>query len=572
VNLEKLEDRVYLSASSGFVPYSMQTTSTNTVQNVNVLAISFDPTIPSQNNKHFWEVIPGWKNPHSLATAYESEMEYASGGAINFNIVEWRDVNDIPVLDNGYHYTADEFYRYSQNNWSGFQQEGISADFNKVFYSQNIFTPVNSGVVDEIWLFGEHHFQLFGESWMAGPNAFFINGNVYNCPELNRPVAGLSFDCGRGLPEMMHNMAHRTESTMERIYGGWNRTNPITNWDRFAAVSSQTINGIGGVGNCHFPVNSQSDYDYGNTSVVKSTANDWANYPNMTFNTSPVSRNSWSSGVEPDYHKDYLSWWFGHLPRASDKTPDGKQANWWKYIYDYNDYDSNGLEKPFTQNAYAKNISDYGGTTFTFTASFSSAYDVLLRSIGSGNIIISGPNGYSQYATLISTSSSNNAHYLVATFSVTAPNGFWDAADNGNYLIKIVAGSVSDAAGRTVGQISIGSFNVNVQDPKLVPPVVSLSVMSGDRSAKLFWITSYSKPSQITGYKVSYSTDLRTWKTLPMTYHSNSATVTGLTNGRSYYFKVGVITTPFGTVWSPPSNRIVIKQIFVTPRPLPILF
>ncbi|MDP6720108.1 MAG: hypothetical protein QGG36_01865 [Pirellulaceae bacterium] len=47
-----------------------------------------------------------------------------------------------------------------------------------------------------------------------------------------------------------------------------------------------------------------------------------------------VSCETWGG---PDYHRNYMKWWFAHLPRAAGMNKnDGKLNNWWKYVFDFN--------------------------------------------------------------------------------------------------------------------------------------------------------------------------------------------------------------------------------------------
>lgn len=170
---------------------------------------------------------------------------------------------------------------------------------------QGIVPLIDSGAIDEVWFFGDHFFHLPGESWMAGPGAFFINGPVYEQIPTTRPFASMGFSYERGIAEMLHNLGHRTEATMNRIYDGWDLANPVSNWDRFSANFAQS-NGVAGVGTTHYPANAEGDYDTFNQRTVQSWADDYLNYPNLTFQTRPLSRDSWGKGPNPDYERtDY---------------------------------------------------------------------------------------------------------------------------------------------------------------------------------------------------------------------------------------------------------------------------
>ncbi|HEY3266254.1 MAG TPA: hypothetical protein VGM37_04960 [Armatimonadota bacterium] len=51
-----------------------------------------------------------------------------------------------------------------------------------------------------------------------------------------------------------------------------------------------------------------------------------------------VNRNNWSAPWPGDYQRNYFIWWFSRFPHVPGVAPDGKQANWWKYVVDMNAY------------------------------------------------------------------------------------------------------------------------------------------------------------------------------------------------------------------------------------------
>ncbi|MFN9719403.1 MAG: GEVED domain-containing protein [Planctomycetota bacterium] len=96
----------------------------------------------------------------------------------------------------------------------------------------------------------------------------------------------------------------------------------------------------------------------------------------------------------------------------------------------------------------------------TITVTYSDDVSIQAASIGTGDIIVHGPNGYSQIATLQSVSSTLNAARITATYTVTAPGGTWEMSDRGAYAIDSVASQVSDGTNfLPAGQI--GSFLVD---------------------------------------------------------------------------------------------------------------
>lgn len=58
------------------------------------------------------------------------------------------------------------------------------------------------------------------------------------------------------------------------------------------------------VGNVHGGPNAKSGYDYGQTNVVMSGADDWFNYPNLTGAKKPVSAATWGR----PHHLNFMHW------------------------------------------------------------------------------------------------------------------------------------------------------------------------------------------------------------------------------------------------------------------------
>ncbi len=264
-------------------------------------------------------------------------METASGGAIDYQIVAWRDLNEFPIFQDGFRYTADQ---YVQNRRTGTGWVDTPIDFYTIAEQQGLAELANENVIDEIWMFGDHYFNLLGEAWMAGPGSFFVNGPSFPDFPTDRAVAGFSFNYERGVAEMLHNLGHRTENHLSRAYeSNWNITNPVTSWDKFTANVAQSNVATFGVGSIHYPFNGASDYDYANPRTFDSYADDFVfNFPNQTYAAVPTTRNAWGDTQTGDWHRGYMRWFFGHLPRAAETAADGRQNNWYKYIYDFNGY------------------------------------------------------------------------------------------------------------------------------------------------------------------------------------------------------------------------------------------
>jgi len=296
---------------------------------VRVLVLDFAPLFETAAGdsvpiyEHF-----GWTHPVDLSNDYVEAIHNLSNGTIDMSIVGFETLND--YLPGGVSYSQ-RAYELCVNEGGDFCFEVI-ADYNRFIKELDIAARFNNDEFDELWVWGGGGFGLY-ESAMAGPGAFYINGGVYPDVPSNGPFAIMGFNYSRGLAEMLHSNCHRAENSIARAYGGWDKTNPATMWDKFAASAHLTADKSAGVGHCHYTCNSNHEYDYDSSSIVMSSAEDWYNYPDLTGELNEVSSSSWGG---PNYELNYMKWWFDHLPNKGGTGPDGKLLSWWVYIYDLN--------------------------------------------------------------------------------------------------------------------------------------------------------------------------------------------------------------------------------------------
>ena len=301
----------------------------DTTANVRVLVLDFDPFIPDSGGQRAHDAFR-WNNPRDLARQYAREVAEASGGRMRFDIVEWRTLDEFPPKRDGYQYTPDAYAACIANNARCHQPDGL--DYGSALTRYGATGLIDVRAIDEVWLFGGPYFGYF-ESAMAGPGAFEINGEALTGIQTRRPFAIMGFSTERGVAEMLHNLCHRIEATMARVYGGWQAESLTTAWARFAANAQQS-NGRAGVGSCHYPPNAAADYDYSNTRVVESDADDWLRYPNLTGARKRLSAATWGG---PDYHREYIRWWLTHLPKAAGTNSDGRLNDWWRYVVQFDE-------------------------------------------------------------------------------------------------------------------------------------------------------------------------------------------------------------------------------------------
>lgn len=316
-----------------------------------VLVLNYNPVFEAQGYKTAVQFF-GWNDPHILANSYISAMEDASGGylhsMVNYQIYEWRDINDIPVKRDGFDYT-DDSYIYCKNQPSSCHTSGSYTDqygqsepvdyanYHYIIDSQNVCALANNGTIDEVWLFGGPYFGYW-EARMAGPGSINTNGPVLAGPTCNRAIHFMGFNYERSLGEMLENFLHRTENSINQAYGApdnrggsYNLAYPT---HAFMAYEARTPN-LARCGWAHFPPNiaDTTQYIYVSTLTKRTMCEDYWNYPYLIY---PV--NSW-------YHvrgceqwgctkQGFMIWWLDHLPRYKGRT-DGHWDNWWKYTLDY---------------------------------------------------------------------------------------------------------------------------------------------------------------------------------------------------------------------------------------------
>ncbi len=85
---------------------------------------------------------------------------------------------------------------------------------------------------------------------------------------------------------------------------------------------------------------------------------------------------------------------------------------------------------------------------------------ILLSTIDGNDVLVTGPNGYSQHAASVSAVLSADGLTATATYQVGAPDGIWVAADTGTYTMTMVAGQVSNTLGNFVAAGTLGTFAV----------------------------------------------------------------------------------------------------------------
>ncbi len=129
-----------------------------------------------------------------------------------------------------------------------------------------------------------------------------------------------------------------------------------------------------------------------------------------------------------------------------------------------------------TADADASDLSFPGPYPQNIVVEFSDDMLVDASTVGAGDITVTAPNGTTFHPTFLFSTPSQNAKTISATYRLNALGGSWDAADNGNYRIRIGSGQVTDVSGNAVPSGQIGSFQVSLPVPDRVRPTAQVSV------------------------------------------------------------------------------------------------
>jgi hypothetical protein len=108
-------------------------------------------------------------------------------------------------------------------------------------------------------------------------------------------------------------------------------------------------------------------------------------------------------------------------------------------------------------------VSTGGDNRYTFTVTYTDEKALNPASFDSSDIRVTGPNAFSQLATLLSVSGEDPTTRTV-TYQFTPPGGTWNSADNGTYTVALRASQVTDASGNAAAATTLGTVTVAIPD------------------------------------------------------------------------------------------------------------
>jgi len=297
------------------------------------MLLILDPSVPAAGGgTQRLSQFHGWSDPDALTEQYRAWFGTTSNGRVTYEIAVRSLRDEFPLKADGFRYTAATFEACMANHDTCHMPDDV--DYLKLLADSTVCDRANAGQIDELWVMGAPYFGFY-ESRLAGPNGYWYNSPPLDGTTCQKLVPIMGFSYERGLAEMIEDFHHRSESTMARVYGSWEENRMSTNWDKFALVAAQSpAFGYSGCGTAHFAPNSIQDYQYDNATPAQTFCDDFANYPNL-HTPSTVLRSitcaEWGCN-----QVGYQTWWYRHLPSIAGTGPDGKFADWWRYVIDPN--------------------------------------------------------------------------------------------------------------------------------------------------------------------------------------------------------------------------------------------
>lgn len=287
-----------------------------------VLVIVYDPVMDEATGKTL-SAHQGWGRVEDLATGFMADILQSSYSMARYQVVERIDVDEFPAKADGFRYSPQTYLDVLRGVSAPYMPQEV--DYYAIIRQFNLLNRVARDEIDEVWIFNFPHAGFY-ESIMAGPDAFWCNAPALkNTRASGRRFVIMGFSYERGVGEMLESFGHRVESILEKAFEHVAGDENL--WQRFIRYN-KIAPGKAAVGNIHFAPNSTRDYDWNNTSAVRSECYDWLlNFPNFKGDIREVSASEWGRGDIRVHHQ----WWLKHIPHVAGRQ-NGIHNNWWQYI------------------------------------------------------------------------------------------------------------------------------------------------------------------------------------------------------------------------------------------------
>ncbi len=330
---------------------------------VKVAILYEDPLMPG-TDKYMHEVCTvggngySWNDPVKQAKKFEADLEEASHGVIQYEVVKEIRAERLFSYDNTKtgtekEYFSIEYFRdviYANGHECPGIGSGVEYDYVGMLQYYGFDKMRDNNEIQEVWVYNHPGCGMY-ESRLIGNGAFWCNSPGISTGAPCKDLVTVMFcNYERTTDLALHSYGHRFESIMKQVYGSWRnrsgnnlpaREADLNNWERYASHSleyEKYESGYSHVGCTHFPPNGQYDYDYSNLGkYVYTYADIWYDYPKMVQSKSKARRvnsSEWNSNQQ-----GWMMYFFSHMPHFKGINEDENDLhlnNWWYYVVDYN--------------------------------------------------------------------------------------------------------------------------------------------------------------------------------------------------------------------------------------------
>lgn len=197
------------------------------------------------------------------------------------------------------------------------------------------------------------------------------------------------------------------------------------------------------------------------------TSDSWQARVSGSSFTGAASRGEYDGTGNVPLSVDRAHWASGTNDNGRETVMDPELTTGQRKIYtalDLAGMDDIGWELPLAAALTSANsVTASGAASTTFTVTYTHYTAVDTATIGTGDLFVSGPNGFSAPASLENVSPSGKS--VTATYSVGAPGGTFDGSDSGTYAVTLMANAVGDGLGNFAPAGSLGAFAVDIDSP-----------------------------------------------------------------------------------------------------------
>ena len=122
---------------------------------------------------------------------------------------------------------------------------------------------------------------------------------------------------------------------------------------------------------------------------------------------------------------------------------------------------------------------DAGKASTVVSVTYGDDVAIDVSTVDAGDVAVTGPGGRVLTVTGVSVDASSDGTPRTVAYTVAAPGGTWDPADNGTYTVALAAGAVEDTSGNAIAaSASIARFTVDATPPAPAPFRVQAEAMT----------------------------------------------------------------------------------------------